>query len=124
MAFAGVENGNECYCGSEIKKGAVKADAKECNMACSSNKTEMCGGNWRLGAFKVQCSGTPVPAPPTPPPTPAPPPTPETPFMVNSCRTDTYKSLPFCNTTLPIMDRVEDAIGRMTLQEKISNLGR
>jgi hypothetical protein len=31
--------------------------------------------------------------------------------------------MPFCNVTLGIMDRVEDAIGRMTLDEKISNLG-
>ena len=76
-----------------------------------------------MGVFQVQCSGTPVPHPPTPPPTPAPPPTPERPYMVNPCRSDTYSKLPFCDPKLPIMDRVEDAIGRMTLPEKISNLG-
>jgi beta-glucosidase-like glycosyl hydrolase len=42
---------------------------------------------------------------------------------VNPCLSDDFNKLPFCNVKLPIMERVEDAIGRMTLDEKISNLG-
>ena len=111
MAYAGVEFSSQCFCGNSVPTTAKKST--NCNMACSADKNKMCGGNDAIGIFKVDCSGAPV----TPPPTPIPPP-----YMVNPCIEETYKPMPFCNTSMPIMDRVEDAIGRMTLAEKISNL--
>ena len=44
-------------------------------------------------------------------------------MMVNPCLSGTFASLPFCNVTLPIDVRVQDAVGRMTLAEKIGSLG-
>jgi hypothetical protein len=123
FTLAGVEHGGQCFCGNAILFDAKKADTKECNMPCTSDHAQMCGGYSRMGIFKVQCSGIPVPHPPTPPPTPPPPPTPDVPLLVNPCRMDTYSKLPFCDPKLSIMARVEDAIGRMTQEEKISNLG-
>ena len=43
--------------------------------------------------------------------------------LVNPCLNATFSNLPFCNTSLPINDRVSDIVGRMTLAEKIPNLG-
>ena len=110
--MAGVEFGSQCFCGNSIPAGTKTST--HCKMPCSADKGKMCGGNDAIGIFKVDCSGAPVPAPPTPVPEP---------YLVNPCLEDTYKNMPFCNVSLPIMDRVEDAIGRMTMEEKISNLG-
>ena len=43
--------------------------------------------------------------------------------LVNPCLNATFADLPFCNTSLAINDRVSDIVGRMTLAEKIPNLG-
>ena len=66
--YAGVEYSNECYCDSQIRNGggpAPDGDA-QCNMPCSGNAGEICGGPNRLGVY--QFSGT------LPPPTQNPPP--------------------------------------------------
>ena len=109
--LAGVEFAAECYCGDAVAAGAAVAKDTDCNMACSGNDKEKCGGNYRVGVFTVDCSGDPVPPPPSPP------------YEVNPCRSPQYSKLPFCDTKRPIEERVADAISRMTTAEKISNLG-
>jgi hypothetical protein len=113
FALAGAENGNECYCGPALPADAVKAPSSECNVACTANTKEQCGGTWRISVFNVSCSGTPVPRPKAPP------------KMVNPCLDASagFSGLPFCNASLPLDERIADALGRMTTGEKISNLG-
>src|SRR5678815_5358348 len=43
-------------------------------------------------------------------------------FLVNTCGTDQKKSFPFLNTNLTIEERVNDLVGRLTLDEKISQM--
>ncbi|CAE8728305.1 unnamed protein product, partial [Polarella glacialis] len=42
--------------------------------------------------------------------------------MVNPCLSGQFASMPFCDVTLPLDARVADAVGRLTLSEKISAL--
>lgn len=61
--FAGVQNGGECWCGNN--QPTVKKDG--CNVACAGDKSETCGGVWRLDVFSTGRSGgggTTTPPPP------------------------------------------------------------
>ncbi|KAH8807678.1 hypothetical protein F5884DRAFT_673669, partial [Xylogone sp. PMI_703] len=49
--YAGTEYSSQCFCGSSIATGAAPAPATDCNMACSGNATEACGGPSRLNLF-------------------------------------------------------------------------
>lgn len=51
--FAGLEYGGECWCGTAIGAGSVPAPAKDCNMPCNGNGTELCGGPSRLNAYQL-----------------------------------------------------------------------
>jgi glucan 1,3-beta-glucosidase len=45
LAFAGVENGGECWCGAFINNGqTLAADQSLCNMPCTGAADEICGG--------------------------------------------------------------------------------
>lgn len=48
--LAGVENGNECYCGNTIKQAYPTKDA-DCKTACSGDDSQYCGGGWRLMVY-------------------------------------------------------------------------
>eukprot|EP00035_Acanthoeca_spectabilis_P021740 m.439948 g.439948 ORF g.439948 m.439948 type:complete len:893 (-) comp18447_c0_seq1:44-2722(-) len=108
MPLAGVEYGEECYCGTEVPSSAKPSTA--CKTPCAGNPKETCGGFDAIGVYKFTCSGTPIPAPLPPP------------LMNNSCLYEPYKSMKWCDPTLPIDVRVDDAVSRMTLAEKIPNL--
>ncbi|KAG9003868.1 hypothetical protein FRB90_011102 [Tulasnella sp. 427] len=47
-SFAGVEAGNECYCGN----GLTASSASGCTTACKGDSSTSCGGNWRLDMMK------------------------------------------------------------------------
>ncbi|KAL2063582.1 hypothetical protein VTL71DRAFT_5387 [Oculimacula yallundae] len=49
--YAGTEYGEECYCGNKIATGSVPAPSTDCNVPCSGNATEPCGGPNRLNLF-------------------------------------------------------------------------
>ncbi|KAH8113137.1 copper radical oxidase [Phellopilus nigrolimitatus] len=49
--YAGVEFGQECYCDNFIENGATNASLTDCNMACTGNSAETCGGPSRLNLF-------------------------------------------------------------------------
>jgi pre-mRNA-splicing factor SYF2/beta-D-xylosidase 4 len=111
--YAGAEYANQCYCGDELSVDAkVARSASECDMPCSANKTEMCGGDWRVSVLEVSCEGPPDPRPREPA------------RMVNPCldASQPFSKMPFCNASLPIDVRVQDAVFRMTLAEKIANM--
>jgi hypothetical protein len=79
--LAGVENGNNCYCGkdatfpSKICAGATTAG---CGVACNANRSQTCGGKHRMEVFGFSCAAACKvalkPDPPRPPPPPSPPP--------------------------------------------------
>ncbi|KAG7104597.1 WSC domain-containing protein like [Verticillium longisporum] len=53
LKMAGVEYGGECWCGNELRGGSVAAPAKDCNIACGGNATELCGGGSRLNVYQL-----------------------------------------------------------------------
>lgn len=52
FTYAGVELGNECWCGNGIRNEKPDDEA-ECNMPCSGNPTEICGGTARINVFQA-----------------------------------------------------------------------
>ncbi|WVW81296.1 hypothetical protein I302_103287 [Kwoniella bestiolae CBS 10118] len=51
FAIAGIEYSSECYCGNSFSTGSVPA-TDNCNMVCSGNSLQTCGGPSRLTTFK------------------------------------------------------------------------
>lgn len=51
FAYAGVENGDECYCGSSLA-GTVKWDSSLCKSPCAGNSAAMCGGMWAMQIYQ------------------------------------------------------------------------
>ena len=50
-SVAGLEFANECYCGDSIDNGATPASSG-CDMACSGNTAETCGGAARINLYQ------------------------------------------------------------------------
>ncbi|TDZ14852.1 WSC domain-containing protein [Colletotrichum sidae] len=50
--YAGLEFGSECYCGTGISNGGAPIADKLCNMACTADKTEYCGGRAAINIYK------------------------------------------------------------------------
>jgi len=62
--YFGLEYANQCYCGDSIDTTTVnKTLDSDCNMLCSGNISEFCGGPNRLTTYKMAYA-LPVPAPP------------------------------------------------------------
>ena len=53
--LAGVEFAQECYCGTALAAGATSKPLSDCNMACSANSAEHCGGNDRISVYNISC---------------------------------------------------------------------
>ncbi|GJE85352.1 DUF1996 and WSC domain-containing protein [Phanerochaete sordida] len=65
FAFAGVEFGDECYCGNTLANGASQTPvaSDQCSTACAGNpQYEKCGGPQRLELLQAT-GGAPAPAP-------------------------------------------------------------
>ena len=77
----------------------------------------MCGGNWRMDVFQFTCGAGPKTTPPAGPPL--------NPDLVNPCldTSQPYHLQPWCNASLGVEDRITDALQRMTVDEKVDNLG-
>ncbi|KAK4207615.1 WSC domain-containing protein [Rhypophila decipiens] len=48
--YFGLQFGNECYCGDELRGGQVLAET-DCGMLCVGDKTQLCGGPARLNLY-------------------------------------------------------------------------
>ena len=81
---AGVEAGDQCFCGNATSHGAQRASMSLCNAPCAGNPAETCGAKDFVSILTFSCSGDHPdpypPVPPPPPPTPPPTPTPRPPF--------------------------------------------
>lgn len=53
--YAGVEYGEECYCGNSIP-ATIAYSASSCSMACKGDSTETCGGDWALDLYELASS--------------------------------------------------------------------
>lgn len=51
-SLAGTEYSSECYCDNNVQNGGAPASSG-CNMLCSGNQTEICGGSSRLSLYSV-----------------------------------------------------------------------
>ncbi|KAI0093065.1 hypothetical protein BDY19DRAFT_989743 [Irpex rosettiformis] len=53
--YAGVEYGDECYCGTGYAGGVVPqaANVSDCSMPCAGSYYNSCGGSWRMQIFKA-----------------------------------------------------------------------
>ncbi|KAG4411385.1 hypothetical protein IFR04_015473 [Cadophora malorum] len=56
--YAGTQYSSQCFCGSSIAPGAaISATPSDCNLPCSGNQTQPCGGVNRLTLFWSGVSG-------------------------------------------------------------------
>ncbi|KAF8197751.1 copper radical oxidase [Mycena galopus ATCC 62051] len=65
FVYSGVEFMQECYCDNFIENSATTAPITDCNLVCTGDADEFCGGSSRLNLF---WSGVPPPPHPTIPP--------------------------------------------------------
>ena len=50
--FAGLEDGELCYCDNSIHGQPVTANASDCNLPCKGNPAEICGAENRLSVYQ------------------------------------------------------------------------
>ncbi|KAF9005041.1 copper radical oxidase with WSC domains [Cyathus striatus] len=63
FSLAGTEFADECYCGNTLVDGAVPAADATCNMGCTGNTTQACGGPNRLSVYTSIGNVTTLPVP-------------------------------------------------------------
>jgi hypothetical protein len=51
LAYAGVQYGGQCFGGNTL--GYSHVATSDCNMPCSANPGELCGGPWRNGVYST-----------------------------------------------------------------------
>ncbi|KAF2128322.1 hypothetical protein P153DRAFT_423570 [Dothidotthia symphoricarpi CBS 119687] len=56
-SFAGVQEGNQCWCGSSIR-GELAKNQTDCNIPCSGNEEISCGGKGLLNIFQAEKNET------------------------------------------------------------------
>jgi len=67
--LAGVEAGDQCFCGNTNISSSWHAPASECDSPCSGNNEKVCGGIWRMNIYEtgiswsMDLSDPPVPCP-------------------------------------------------------------
>ncbi|KAH6625096.1 WSC domain-containing protein [Boeremia exigua] len=57
--FAGVQEGNQCWCGSYVG-GEWTKNQTDCHAPCTGNKAEMCGGKGVVNVFEALQNAAPV----------------------------------------------------------------
>jgi hypothetical protein len=57
--FAGVQEGNQCWCGSYVG-GEWTKNQTDCDAPCTGNKAEMCGGKGVLNVFEALQNSAPA----------------------------------------------------------------
>ncbi len=50
--YASVQGRAYCFCGDNYGSFGV-ADKSACNLACSGDSSQLCGGDWRNSVFKT-----------------------------------------------------------------------
>ncbi|KAJ4476089.1 hypothetical protein C8J55DRAFT_578338, partial [Lentinula edodes] len=60
FVFAGLENGQECWCGSTLGSTSIHVGDDDCRAVCTSDHS-YCGAANRLAVYQFTASGTPPP---------------------------------------------------------------
>ena len=50
--YSGVEYAKECFCGNKMQYETIAPKQSDCNMKCSGDKSQKCGGGNRLNLYK------------------------------------------------------------------------
>ncbi|KAF8341317.1 uncharacterized protein EI90DRAFT_1719489 [Cantharellus anzutake] len=61
--YAGVEYGQECYCSNSITTTSMTGTLQspsDCNMPCSGNSQQICGGSYRINIYSFSGTSTPL----------------------------------------------------------------
>jgi hypothetical protein len=53
FAFAGVENGNQCWCGNSFGKYG-RVDESQCSKRCWQDRKQICGAENRISIYRTQ----------------------------------------------------------------------
>jgi len=61
FAFAGLQNGNQCWCGNQLG-GALAKNKDDCNVPCPGYTLETCGGVNALSVLKAEGIDSVVPS--------------------------------------------------------------
>ena len=61
--YFGLESYHRCYCGHTLQSGSVPADAGACNLPCTGDITEICGGLNKLNLYEYSSPSTAAPSP-------------------------------------------------------------
>ncbi|KAJ9132986.1 WSC-domain-containing protein [Pleurostoma richardsiae] len=54
--YFGIEYSEECYCGDSISTGSVLTDSSQCDMDCTGDEWQICGGSDRLNMYEMNAS--------------------------------------------------------------------
>nr|XP_006824159.1 PREDICTED: IgGFc-binding protein-like [Saccoglossus kowalevskii] len=54
VIYAGVEQSNQCFCGTTFDRFGAADSEDECNMQCSGDDTQTCGGSLRMNVYKLE----------------------------------------------------------------------
>jgi len=54
FTFMSVQNGDNCFCDSDVIGNYGKVSENQCNVPCTGNKTENCGGLWRNSIYDLK----------------------------------------------------------------------
>ena len=52
--FMGVQYRHQCFCGNDRPPRSKLAARSSCNHRCSGDKSETCGGDWRLNVYSTK----------------------------------------------------------------------
>jgi len=50
-SYAGVQFSNQCFCGNSSPPSSSLAHDSDCNMKCSGDDRQVCGGSWRMNVY-------------------------------------------------------------------------
>lgn len=64
--IAGLINGNQCRCDNAMSALAPSLDAEQCDLSCSGNADQVCGGTWHYEIYTTTPNAA-IPAPSAPP---------------------------------------------------------
>ncbi|KAJ3755049.1 WSC domain-containing protein [Lentinula raphanica] len=61
FSVAGLENGQECWCGNALGNSSIHVGDDDCRNVCISDHSEYCGAPDRLAVYDFTMSGSPPP---------------------------------------------------------------
>ena len=54
FSYAGVQAGDECFCGDTAPRQSKIVAQADCRTKCSGDANQFCGGGWRMNVFDTR----------------------------------------------------------------------